>query len=265
MVLLSHSLISVIACPRRYHLERVARETVPAPFATSFLGQRVHRRIALSLERGEPASTRPFRLPRRLLFREGDDVEALLQRATDGLDFFNRKCRPWLEQHTLLHTERFIKAPLHGHGVPVLVGGKLDAIFRTRRGELIIDWKTGALVQATEQLRFYLALRRLETGREPLRAEAVSLSTGESEVVAWEEETGVWFRKHVAEMAERLEQAQHHSSRLLLPGPHCGYCPYAHTCEASEATPRRVLDTHTGEVQALASPTRARERWPNHA
>ena len=250
MVPLSYSLTATLACPRRYTLERVERRLVPAPFVSSFLGRRVHQRVARSLREDEPASLESFRLPRRLLLREGDDVNTLLHRATESLHFFNRKGRPWVEGHTLLHTEHFISVPLRGCGLPLWGSGKLDAILEMRRGELIVDWKTGALAQPTAQLRFYLELRRLETGCDALRAEALSLSSGESVVVAWDEGTHGWFQEHVYEMVARLEDARTHPDRLV-PGTHCGYCPYAHGCEASEAGPRRVLDTETGEVTHL--------------
>ena len=89
----SASLEPILLCPRRYHLEKVRREPQLAPFAASELGKLVHRRIAASLRFGEPADEGSFHLPRRVLLRQGEDLEELVWRAHSALAFYNVKCR----------------------------------------------------------------------------------------------------------------------------------------------------------------------------
>ena len=254
---LSYSLESVLRCPRRFHLERVRRERVLAPFASSVLGRAVHQRIAASLRRDEPADERTFRLPKRLLLQRGETLGDLTWRAQNALAFFNAKCRAWLGEQRVSHLEHLIEhrveyrveyhvaRPSALEGETVQVSGIFDLIFTSVKGDVLIDWKTGSAQRSADQLRFYLGLRFLETGRAPRQAEAVGLSAGDSLYVEWDETLPRWFEGRLERLKRDLGACH---TRKAVPGRHCTYCPYAQGCDVSEATDRYLLDTRTGEV-----------------
>ena len=250
MITLSPTLAPTLRCPRRYTLEKVRRERILAPFAASVLGRRVHERIAHSLQSGQAADTSSFRLPRRLLLREEDDLDALLWRAQESVAFFNARCRPWLGSHGILAVEHFITWEFTRKGQPVRMVGKLDVVLQTANGSLIVDWKTGGLMKCEDQLRFYLALHYRESGETDLCAQAISLSQEKTAEVYWDEEVEGWALSQVDGMLNGLAKVREDPYRAT-PGQHCTYCPYAHRCEVSEAGERVVLDAETGEVAAL--------------
>ena len=247
---LSYSLESVLRCPRRFYLERVRRERVVAPFASSYFGKRVHQRIATSLRTNLPADTSAFRLPRRLLLQGGETLDDLAWRAQNALTLFNLKCRLWLRDKEIKHVEHYLLQPYRSGDVDIKVSGILDLILTSRKGDTLIDWKTGSAHESEDQLKFYLMLRYLETGREPRHAEAISLSTGEPLCVEWSEAIPRWFEGRLLEMSRRVERCQD-DAEVAEAGRHCTYCPYAHACDQSEAPGGCVLDTFTGEVQGL--------------
>ena len=250
MTTLSPTLASTLTCPRRTTLERVERARTVAPLAASALGRAVHARIARSIRDGREADTSAFRLPKRVLLREEDDLEGLLWRARQSLSFFNVRCRPWLGAHDILAVERFITWQLVRKGRPIRFIGKLDLVVRTPGGVLVVDWKTGGLEGCEDQLHFYLALRHQETGETELSAQAVSLSAEKTVEVGWDEELSGWALNRVDDMLGRLEAVRAEPYRAE-PGRGCHYCPYAHACEASSAGKRSVLDTWSGEVVRL--------------
>ena len=245
---LSYSLESVLRCPRRFHLEKVHRERVLAPFASSVLGREVHRRIAVSLRHGEPADEGSFALPKRVLLPKGETLDDLTWRAQHALTFFNVKCRAWLGEQRLRHVEHYIVQPVELGGATVQVSGILDLIFTSAEGDVLIDWKTGSAQRSEDQLRFYLGLRFLETGRAPRQAEAVGLSAGDSLCVGWDEDLPAWFGGKLEQMHTNLGACH---TQAAVPGRHCTYCPYAQGCEVGEAPERYLLDTHTGELTEM--------------
>ncbi len=245
---LSYSLGSVLRCPRRFHLEKVRRERVLAPFASSVLGREVHRRIAVSLRHGEPADEGSFALPKRVLLPKGETLDDLTWRAQHALTFFNVKCRAWLGEQRICHVEHYIVRPVGLGGATIQVSGILDLIFTSAEGDVLIDWKTGSAQRSEDQLRFYLGLRFLETGRAPRQAEAVGLSAGDSLCVTWDEDLLAWFGGKLERLKRDLE-AYH--TQEAVPGRHCTYCPYAQGCEVGEAPERYLLDTHTGELTEI--------------
>ena len=247
MTTLSPTLAPTLRCPRRYTLEKVRLEPTLAPLAASVLGRSVHERIARSLQSGQAAETSSFRLPRRVLLREEDDLDALLWRAQQSVTFFNARCRPWLKPHGIVAVEHFITWEFTRKGQPVRMVGKLDLIMRTSSGALIVDWKTGGLLSCEDQLRFYLALHHQESGESDLCAQAISLSQEKTAEVHWDEEVEGWALSRVDGMLDGLAKVREDPYRAT-PGQHCTYCPYAHRCEVSEAGGRMVLDTETGEV-----------------
>jgi CRISPR/Cas system-associated exonuclease Cas4 (RecB family) len=249
-VYLYPTLRTELTCPSRYTRSKVRREPIPAPFASSIYGKVAHQRIAQSLCLGKPPDHVPIALPARVMLNDGEDLEALSDRAMDSLHYWEQKCLPWLEQLEVLAVEHRTVWSLERHSKRVRFSGVLDLIVRTPKGQLIVDWKTGSLQGAQEQLAFYLILHYQETGCCGLQAEAISLSSGEVEGIHWQPEYEGWVLSQLDEMLGALETIQAHPDKVM-PGPHCRYCPYAHDCPASCAGQRRVVSTRTGEIMTL--------------
>lgn len=245
---LSPSLSYTLKCPKRYHLERTQRTKTLAPFASSSIGQIVHKRIATSLKTNTPANTQELALPKRLLLQENQDLNQLCQRAQDSLTYFNDKCLPYLKQHQITHVEHRIKQTYTLNKQPLNLTGVIDCIIKTTDKEHIIDWKTSSATHSQNQLRFYLKLRELETKQTPKSAEAISLSQQNSHNETPNHSLTIWFDSYLTELLNDLQASQ---SKEAKSGKHCTYCPYAHTCENSEAPTRYMLDTWTGELIEL--------------
>lgn len=248
MVPFTISLEPVLACPRRFYLEKVRRERHLAPFAASVLGKAVHRRISDSLRSGEPAVEGPFPLPRRILLQAEEELEDLVWRAHSALAYFNVKCRAWLQDKPVSRVEHYILRPYRLQEDTLQVSGVLDLILTSPEGEALIDWKTGSAAWSETQLKFYLTLRYRETGSAPRRAEAVSLSGGKPLCVPWTDELPTWFEGKLEDMRDKLSRCH---TREAVPGPQCTYCLYAHTCEVGEAPRRRLLDRESGEIWTI--------------
>ncbi len=244
----SYSLSHTLRCPRRFHSEKLQKEPVLAPFASSTLGREVHVRVAASLHRGTPADERSFRLPKRVLLQAGENLDDLVWRAHCALSFYNAKCRAWLARKTTTCVEHYVSRPYPLQSETVQVSGIFDLVLSSAKGDVLIDWKTGSAQRSEDQLKFYLMLRFLETGRRPRHAEAVALGTGEPLCIVWDSEVEPWFEDKLEAMRRDLAACH---TRAAVPGFHCTYCPYAQRCEASEAPNRWVLDTFTGEVTHL--------------
>ena len=242
---LSPSLNAVLRCPRRFHLEKLRRARTLAPFASSALGQEVHRRIAQSLREGAPADEGALTPPRRVLLQAGETLDSLIWRAQCALTLYNVKCRAWLQAHPVKAVEHYCRQPYQSGAEQVTVSGIFDLILASDEGDVLVDWKTGGADRSETQLKFYLVLRFLETGQPPRRAEAISLSTGRSLTVPWTPDLPLWFGEMVASMMRWLEACREDTPEA---GGHCRYCPYAYGCEHSEAPGRTLSDTFTGEV-----------------
>ena len=245
---ISPSLTFVANCPRRYHLERNLKQKTLAPFASSVIGQLVHKRIARSLKTATQADMSELELPKRLLLHEDQDLSHLLQRAQDALTYFNNKCLPYLQNHQVILIEHRIKESYILNNQTFTLTGVIDCIIQTSDAEHIIDWKTGSAERATDQLRFYLMLRQLETKQAPKSAEAISLSERNSHNERATDDLPNWFNGYLTDLLRHLEASQPQEARS---GKHCQYCPYAHTCETSKAPKRYLLDTWTGKVAQL--------------
>ncbi|MCA9839655.1 MAG: PD-(D/E)XK nuclease family protein [Trueperaceae bacterium] len=245
---LSPSLSYVLACPKRYHLEKVQKQKTPAPFASATLGNLVHKRIAYSLRTGNKASLDPFDLPRRLLLQEYEDLSDLCQRAEDSLSYFNDKVLSYLAQFKLHSVEYRLTTSLKLDQDTYNLSGVIDCMIQTPKGLHILDWKTSSVKSSDAQLKFYLVLAYLEWRERELSAEAVSLSTGESQMLTFSPELKDWFKDYLRDMVSALAECER---KMPKPGSHCKYCPFAHACELSEAPERVLLDMWTGEVSYL--------------
>ncbi len=178
MVILYPTLEADLACPSRYVRARVRKELVPAPFASAVLGKEVHERIALSLREGVQVNQGGFRLPRRVLLSEGEELGSLLERAQRSLTRFEADYRPDLGGDPCL-VEEFLAWNLELDEKLVRLMGKLDLLLGHGEGQEIWDWKTGSPKNSREQMRLYLFLAYGATGNPPRLARAIGLESGE--------------------------------------------------------------------------------------
>lgn len=122
-------------------------------------------------------------------------------------------------------------------GSGVVLRGRVDAIFGDPSGStVIIDWKTGAWLEDSEpQLEFYVLIWALERDEIPVRAEAVSIQTGERVGIEPTRERAESTAREVVSMIEKLRIALRSGRDAeRRPGPHCRWCPLLEGC--SEGT-----------------------------
>lgn len=244
---LSPSLSYSLKCPKRFSQEQQRIPTI-ATFASSHLGREVHKRIAQSLKQNQVASTTTLNLPRRIILQENETLSELETRAQNALEFFNNKCLSYLKQNIVTHIEHKIETIYQLKKSTLTLTGVIDCIIKTPNQEHIIDWKTSSATYSQNQLRFYLMLRQLETKQAPKSAEAISLSQQNSHNETSTSNLEDWFKTYLEQMQQDLKASQTQQAKS---GKHCKYCPYAHTCDNSEAPKRQLLDTWTGEVSHL--------------
>ena len=129
-------------------------------------------------------------------------------------------------------------------GDDLVLRGSVDAVFDgTADAPLLIDWKTGALGHAQDQLAFYALLWWLETQTLPERVEAVSVSTGERYAEVPSTESVQHTAEDVATMVRRLRAALAADVRLeRTAGGWCRWCPILPDC-AEGAAAASVFDS----------------------
>jgi hypothetical protein len=145
--------------------------------------------------------------------------------------------------------ERFIKLPGEGFdgsevtldhetedGVRLV--GTIDAVYREDLGgHRLVDWKTGELGDAEDQLLFYSLLWALDHSELPACAEAVSVRTGERYHTV--PSTGDVSRvaEEIGRLATEIRGAWHEGVELERNGgPWCTYCPVLSGCPEGQAT-----------------------------
>lgn len=115
----------------------------------------------------------------------------------------------------------------------LVLRGSIDAVFDDRQvGVRLIDWKTGALGQAQDQLAFYALLWALEHDALPGRVEAVSVSTGERYAETPTDTDVARTAEAVAAMVAALRHAYARQGRLeRRAGGWCRWCPILDDCD----------------------------------
>ena len=133
---------------------------------------------------------------------------------------------------------RAAEAAIEVDPVPDLtLRGSVDAVFDDSPGVRLVDWKTGGLYEAEQQLGFYAMLWVLDKGELPARVEAVSVSSGErsgfvpttASVMATAEETAQLVRQVRAVFAADTAWLERSA------GPWCRYCPLLDECDEGAA------------------------------
>jgi RecB family exonuclease len=145
--------------------------------------------------------------------------------------------------------ERFVNFPGEGfessevtmeQEIPdgVSLVGTIDAVYREDLGgHRLIDWKTGELGDAEDQLLFYAMLWAMGHEDLPARVEAVSVKTGERfEMVPSSADVGR-VRDDVGRMVDDIRSAWRDGGDLdRHGGPWCRYCPILADCPEGRAT-----------------------------
>lgn len=121
----------------------------------------------------------------------------------------------------------------------VTLRGRIDAIFDDAAGVRLVDWKTGALGGAQEQLSFYALLWDLEKGELPTVVEAASVASGERYEEIPTVVTATATAGRVAELVTTLRDGfLDEASVPRVGGPGCRYCPRRDECEEGVAALR---------------------------
>jgi hypothetical protein len=115
--------------------------------------------------------------------------------------------------------------------------GAVDAVFSDPEiGTRLIDWKTGQIGQADEQLSFYGLLWVMDRDELPGRVEAVSVASGERLEATPSLETLAATASDVARIASSLRMAVASGAALeRRAGAWCRYCPIVDGCSEGGA------------------------------
>lgn len=152
--------------------------------------------------------------------------------------------------------QRFVRFPQEGFegaeiafaidaatGVELI--GQVDAVYREDLGGYrLVDWKTGELGEAKEQMGFYALLWLLDREELPASIEAISVKTGERFSSVPSTKDVVKTAGDVTHMVDDLRT--HWSSGEDFErrgGPWCRHCPILEGCSEGESTVSLLKDS----------------------
>jgi hypothetical protein len=149
--------------------------------------------------------------------------------------------RALYERFTRLAGEGFdgSEVPLdHESADGVTLVGKIDAVFREDLGgHRLVDWKTGEIGDAEDQLLFYALLWALTRDELPALVEAVSVKTGDIFSTTPSSGDVGDVAAGVASLVNEMRRAWVAGSKLeRRAGPWCRYCPILDDCPEGQAT-----------------------------
>lgn len=116
--------------------------------------------------------------------------------------------------------------------------GTIDAVFREDLGgHRLVDWKTGEIGEAEDQLLFYALLWAIDHEELPAYVEAVSVKTGERYRTV---PSSADVRRVAAEIGQMVNEIRKSWAEGLAlerhGGPWCRYCPILDDCAEGRAT-----------------------------
>jgi PD-(D/E)XK nuclease superfamily len=116
--------------------------------------------------------------------------------------------------------------------------GTIDAVFSEELGgHRLVDWKTGEVGDAVDQMMFYAFLWAIERDEVPATVEAVSVRTGERFVATPGSDDVTRVANEVAELVNGMRRAWGEGVALeRRGGPWCRYCPVLEGCAEGNAT-----------------------------
>lgn len=139
--------------------------------------------------------------------------------------------------------ERFTRLPGEGfEGSEVMLDyqnddgiqlvGTIDAVYKEDLGgHRLVDWKTGEIGDAEDQLSFYSLLWALDRDEVPAYVEAVSVKTGERYRTVPSTDDVSRVATDVAELVDTMRKAWSGGASLdRNGGPWCRYCPILDDC-----------------------------------
>ena len=115
----------------------------------------------------------------------------------------------------------------------VTLRGSIDAVFEDALvGTRLIDWKTGGVAGAEDQLAFYALLWGMEHEELPGAVEAVSIATGERYTDVPTRDGAEATAAAVADLVSSLRAAFAAGGDLdRIAGAWCRYCPLLESCD----------------------------------
>lgn len=145
--------------------------------------------------------------------------------------------------------DRFVKFPNEGFegsevdldhtssdGIQLV--GTIDAVYREDLGgHRLVDWKTGEIGDADDQLLFYALLWMIDREELPAYVEAVSVKTGERSRAIPTSADVDQVARDVADLVTEIRKAWSDNTSLeTRGGPWCRYCPLLDECPEGKAT-----------------------------
>lgn len=115
--------------------------------------------------------------------------------------------------------------------------GTIDAVYREDLGgHRLVDWKTGEIGEAEDQLLFYSLLWALDKEEVPAYVEAVSVKTGERYRTVPSSDDVARVASDVGRLVDEMRKAWGEGLRLdRNGGPWCKFCPILEDCPEGQA------------------------------
>lgn len=208
----------------------------------AFLGSLAHRIFARHLTSGPIASEEFVQACREEI--GGSNLNHKLA----GLEMKPSTLAGVIEEVRVLY-ERFTRLPGEGfEGSEVVMDyenddgvqlvGTIDAVYKEDLGGYrLVDWKTGEIGDAEDQLLFYSLLWALENQEVPAYVEAVSVKTGERYRTVPSTDDVTRVAADVARLVEEMRRAWSDGTGLATTGgPWCRYCPVLDDCAEGQST-----------------------------
>lgn len=227
-----------VKCPQQA-LGRLHGE-YPADSVASFRGGLAHRIFARHLGEGPIERAEFEQAAREEIGRSLNPKIGSLGLKPSDLGGLIREVGELYEKFKQVSSRGFRTAEMyleHEAAPGVTLKGSVDAVFDEESGGVrLVDWKTGGVEGADEQLGFYVLLWALVHGELPATVEALSVGTGERFATAPTEESADGTANRVADLVSRLRVAFGAGADLeRLGGRWCRYCPLLPTCDEGRA------------------------------
>ncbi|MFO1539593.1 MAG: ATP-dependent helicase [Chloroflexota bacterium] len=233
----------VLACPLRYHLGRRVGLPEPAHHARS-VGRALHAALAAWKVATLTGDADPATTARAVLDRTWRN-EGFLSRAHEEARFAAAHAaleRAVTAEAGMADRETVaVEQPFAVEIAGVALRGRYDRIDRTDGGEIVVDYKSGAVrdarhaterARASTQLHLYALARAAETGRMPVAVELRFLESGDVARIAPDP-------ARLARASDRLARAAATiAADDRRPTPDrfaCGQCPWRRICPTSAA------------------------------
>ena len=212
----------------------------PDESRASFKGGLAHRVFARHLSSGPIGSGQLEQVCREEIGTGLNPALGSLGLRPSELTAVIREVGDLYQRFTTLSADGFREAEVFLEAEPVAgvtLRGSVDAVFDSRGGLRLVDWKTGGLYETTEQLGFYALLWALAHRELPEVVEAVSIGSGESITIRPTRESVGATARAVANAVNQLRASLAIVDAELekVAGPWCRYCALLSTCSEGAA------------------------------